>query len=179
MNFPTLSIVCAMAQNRVIGRDNKLPWHLPADLAYFKNLTLGHPIIMGRKTFESIGRPLPQRTNIVVTAQAGWSAAGVTVVNSLEEALTAANQAALAMGVQEMMLIGGATLYEQALPLAHRLYLTEVQAEIEGDAFFPQWNRSQWMEKSRQPHSADHHNCFAYEFAVYERKEINTQKKEI
>jgi len=179
MNSPELSIVCALAQNRVIGRDNKLPWHLPADLAYFKRLTLGHPIIMGRKTFESIGRPLPQRINIVITTQSDWNAAGVTVVNSLEEALVEAQRAALVMGVREVMLIGGATLYEQALPLAHRLYLTEVQAGVEGDAFFPEWNRLQWFEKSRQACSADQANPFDYVFAIYERIESHCPKKEI
>lgn len=170
MSFLDLSIVCALAQNRVIGRDNQLPWRLPADLAHFKKLTLGHPVIMGRKTFESIGRPLPQRTNIVVTTQSEWSAAGVTVVNSLPQALDSAERAAEAMGVQEMMLIGGATLYKQAMPHVSRLYLTEVQANIEGDAFFPEWNRAEWVEKSCQLHSADGKNDFAYAFAVYERR---------
>lgn len=172
MSSLELSIVCALAQNRVIGRDNKLPWRLPADLAYFKKLTLGHPVIMGRKTFASIGRPLPQRTNIVVTGQRSWNATGVTVVNSLDEALDAAAQAAQALGVHEMMLIGGASLYEQALPLVHRLYLTEVQAEIAGDAFFPEWNRSQWVERSRQSYSADGENTFDYAFVVYERSKM-------
>jgi dihydrofolate reductase len=175
MSSAILSIVCALAQNRVIGRDNQLPWRLPRDLAHFKNLTLGHPVIMGRKTFESIGRPLPQRTNIVVTTQADWMAAGVTVVNSLGQALAAAEKAAQAS--EEIMLIGGAALYEQALPLAHRLYLTEVQAEIEGDAFFPAWNPAEWIETNRQVHAADPANPFDCAFVVYERRHATPNKE--
>lgn len=169
MTAAPLSLVCALAQNRVIGLNNQLPWRLPRDLAYFKKLTLGHPIIMGRKTFDSIGRPLPQRTNIVVTTQVAWTAPGVTVVNSLEQALTEADRAAQTLGVAELMLIGGATLYEQALPLAQRLYLTEVQAQFDGDAFFPEWSRSEWIEKSRESHPADPANALDLAFVVYER----------
>lgn len=170
MSAPLLSLVCALAQNRTIGRGNQLPWRLPRDLAYFKKITWGHPIVMGRKTFDSIGRPLPGRTNIVVSRQSDWSAEGVTAVNSLSQAMDVAGQAAAASGVAEIMLIGGASLYEQALPIADRLYLTEVHAQVEGDAFFPEFNRSEWVERSREDCPADTGNPFAYSFVVYEKR---------
>jgi dihydrofolate reductase len=170
--MPTeLSLVCALAQNRTIGRNNQLPWRLPGDLAYFKKITLGHPVIMGRKTFESIGRPLPGRDNLVVTTQDGWSHPGVFPTNSLQQALAQAAEMAAARNMREIMLIGGASLYAQALPLAQRLYLTEVHAEVEGDAFFPEFDRSEWEESSRVYHAADEANSLGYSFVVYQRRQ--------
>ncbi len=136
-----IAIVVAMAANRVIGRDNQLPWHLPADLKHFKQLTLGKPVVMGRKTYASIGRPLPERTNIVVTRDRDYEAPGCVVVHSLDEALAAAGEAA------EVMVIGGAGIYRQVLPRTDTLYLTEVHAEFEGDTLFP-WPYS-FMELKR------------------------------
>ena len=127
-----LSIVVAMADNRVIGQDNRLPWHLPADLKHFKQLTTGKPILMGRKTWESIGRPLPERTNIVITRDPDYQAAGCTVVHSVDAALRAAEPHS------EVMVIGGAELYRQVLPEVSTIYLTQVHADVEGDTVFPE-----------------------------------------
>ena len=135
-----LALIAARARNGVIGLDNRMPWHLPEDLAYFKRVTLGKPVVMGRKTFESIGRPLPGRLNIVVTRNPDWQAAGVQVAHSLDAALALAAAAA----PEEIMLIGGAELYRQALPQADVLYLTEIDAEFAGDAFFPEVDLARW-----------------------------------
>lgn len=164
-----LSIMVAMSENRVIGINNQLPWHLPEDLKYFKRVTMGHPIIMGRKTYESIGRPLPGRTNIVVTRQPDWSAEGVVVARGVEQALEKAESQARRDGKDEMILIGGEELFRQALHKVNRLYLTQVQAEIEGDAFFPEIEPSQWQEVERHNHSADQNNPYAYSFIVLNR----------
>ncbi|ACO73780.1 dihydrofolate reductase [Laribacter hongkongensis] len=137
---PPLALIAARARNGVIGLDNRMPWHLPEDLAYFKRVTLGKPVVMGRKTFESIGRPLPGRLNIVVTRNPDWQAAGVQVAHSLDAALALAAAAA----PEEIMLIGGAELYRQALPQADVLYLTEIDAEFAGDAFFPEVDLARW-----------------------------------
>ena len=137
---PPLALIAARARNGVIGLDNQMPWHLPEDLAYFKRVTLGKPVLMGRKTFESIGRPLPGRLNIVVTRNPDWQAAGVQVAHSLDAALALAAAAA----PEEIMLIGGAELYRQALPQADVLYLTEIDAEFAGDAFFPEVDLARW-----------------------------------
>ncbi|MCG9053226.1 dihydrofolate reductase [Laribacter hongkongensis] len=137
---PPLALIAARARNGVIGLDNRMPWHLPEDLAYFKRVTLGKPVVMGRKTFESIGRPLPGRLNIVVTRNPGWQAAGVQVAHSLDAALALA----AATAPEEIMLIGGAELYRQALPQADVLYLTEIDAEFAGDAFFPEVDLARW-----------------------------------
>jgi dihydrofolate reductase len=166
----SLCLICALSNNYVIGRDNQLPWRLPADLAHFKQLTLGHPIIMGRKTFDSIGRPLPGRANLVVTRQAGWSAEGVDVVHSLEQALNKARELAHSTGKRRIYLIGGAELYAQALPLAQHLELTWVDAQIEGDAFFPQVDPQTWVAVAQNQHSADQANLYAYTFASYDRR---------
>jgi dihydrofolate reductase len=166
----TLSIIVAASRNRVIGRNNALPWHLPEDLRYFKRVTMGKPIVMGRKTFESIGRPLPGRTNIVVTRQPGYSAEGLRVVASLEQALALAKDIALVDGAEELMVIGGAEIYRAALPLARRIYLTEVDADVEGDAFLPPIDWSEWREISRQHFDADGGNPYPYSFVVYERR---------
>jgi dihydrofolate reductase len=159
-----LSLVVAMAENRVIGHENRLPWHLPADLQHFKAITLGKPVLMGRKTWESIGRPLPGRTNIVITRDAGYVAEGCVVAHTLEEAVRAAGEAA------EVMVIGGAQLYRQALPLADTLYLTLVHAEIQGDTRFPAWQPGEWRETARSDHAADDSNPHAYSFITLERQ---------
>lgn len=166
-----LSVIVAAAENGVIGRNNALPWHLPGDLRYFKRTTMGKPVIMGRKTFESIGRPLPGRTNIVITRQSNYSAPdGVRVVNSLDEALALAEDVALIDGAEELMVIGGEAIYAGALPLAQRLYLTEVHAEVEGDAHLPPIDWGQWRELSRERFEAVSPNPYAYSFVVYERQ---------
>jgi dihydrofolate reductase len=169
MNSIQLSLIVAMASNRVIGRENGLPWSLPKDLAYFKRITMGHPIIMGRKTFDSIGRPLPGRCNIVVTTQQQWARDGVLVAHSFDQAVDVAHDNALRLGVDEIMLIGGESLYEQALPSANRLYLTEVHAEVLGDAYFPEYLSRNWFEVSREDYFADSENPFDYSFVVYSR----------
>ncbi len=164
-----LAVIVAQATNRVIGRANKLPWHLPEDLKYFKKVTLGKPIIMGRKTFESIGRPLPGRTNIVVTRDAGYSRPGIEVVHSLDAAVTLADSLCEINGIDEAMLIGGAELYAQALPQAQRLYLTQVHASVEGDAYFPAYQQQEWRELGREDYSASGCNPYDYSFIVLER----------
>lgn len=168
-----ISLIAALAENRVIGRDNALPWRLPNDLKYFRAVTIGKPVIMGRKTWESLGRPLPGRTNIVITRQSGYVPAGsnesVRVVASLQEALALADSVAQRDGVDESVVIGGAEIYSQALPLCHRLYLTEVHAVVDGDAYFPVVDFSQWQETKRERHAASGGNPFDYSFVVYER----------
>ncbi|QDQ28087.1 dihydrofolate reductase [Chitinimonas arctica] len=157
-----LSLIAALARNHTIGIDNSLPWHLPEDLKYFRKTTSGHAIIMGRKTYESIGRPLPNRHNIVVSRNPDWRAEGVTVVHSIAAALAAAGTE------EEVFLIGGATLYREALPMADRLYLTEIDADFSGDAFFPDVPYAQFKELQRDSHQGDD---FAYSFVVYERNQ--------
>ena len=159
-----ISLIVALARNRVIGRDNQLPWRLSADLQHFKGLTMGKPIVMGRKTYESIGRPLPGRTNIVVTRDSSFSAEGCRVVHSIDEALVTAG------GADEVMIMGGENLYSQLLPRADRLYLTEVQAEVSGDAWFPEFDQTQWQELERESHRADEKNEFDYDFVVLTRR---------
>jgi dihydrofolate reductase len=164
-----ISLVWAMAQNRVIGRNNKLPWHLPEDLKYFKRITLGKPVIMGRKTFESIGKPLPGRTNIVVTRNENFSAEGVKTVNSLAAAKTLCESIGEIDGVNEAMVIGGAEIYTQAMPIADRLYLTEVHANVDGDTFFPEFDRSLWKEIAREDFDASGPNPYAYSFITLDK----------
>lgn len=162
-----LCLVVAMARNRVIGRGNSLPWHLPADLTFFKRITLGKPILMGRKTFESIGRPLPQRRNIVITENRHYRAAGCLVVYSLREALAAAEPALQAM------IIGGASLYRQTLPRASRIYLTQVEADIAGDTYFPEFDRTAWREVWRKDHPADAQHAYPYRFLLLKRQRVD------
>ncbi|UTW54429.1 type 3 dihydrofolate reductase [Kordiimonas sp. SCSIO 12610] len=147
-----ISCIAAMASNNVIGLNNQMPWHLPADLKHFKSITLSKPIIMGRKTFESIGRPLPGRTNIVITRNKGWHADGVTNASSLSDAIELARR--LPEAVDEIMIIGGGQVYKEALPLADRLYITEISLETEGDAFFPKIDQSIWRETARESHKS-------------------------
>lgn len=161
-----ISLVVAMANNGVIGRDNQLPWHLPEDLKYFKSITLGKPIVMGRKTFESIGRPLPGRRNIVITRNQQWQHEGVEVVQSLDEAIHKAAEGD-DCNATEVMVIGGEQIYRLALPLAQRLYITRVDASVQGDAFFPAFDAQGWHELSRrQPETVDK---LPYYFQILER----------
>ncbi len=155
----------AMAANGVIGRANRLPWHLPRDLKRFKALTLGKPILMGRRTYQSIGRALPGRTNLVLTRDRGWSAPGVIVVHSLDEALERSG------GAQELVVIGGADLFRLALPLAQRIYLTEVRAEVPGDTYFPELDRAAWAEVERSAHPADPEHAYPLSFVTLERRD--------
>lgn len=159
-----ISLIAAMAENRVIGANNALPWRLPADLKHFRRLTSGHHIIMGRRNYESIGKPLPDRTNIVVTRNTDYRAPGCLVRNSIEEALAAVRNDS------EVFIIGGAEIYRQVLDRADRLYLTLIHASIEGDTYFPEFNGHQWQEISRESHAADETNPHAYTFLTYARK---------
>jgi dihydrofolate reductase len=152
-----------MADNGVIGRDNALPWRLPEDLRRFKALTMGKPILMGRRTFDSIGRPLPGRLNLVLTRAGDWSAAGVAVVHSVEEALARAGE------VAELMVIGGAEVYRLALPHAQRIYLTRVRGRVEGDTCFPAPDPAQWREVASEDHAADERHSHAMTFVTLER----------
>lgn len=163
-----LTLVVARARNGVIGRDNTLPWRLPEDLAHFKRTTMGAPVVMGRKTWDSIGRPLPGRRNIVVSRNAGLRLDGAETVTSLEDALR------LCVGVPEVFLIGGAQLYAEALPSADRLIVTEIDADIDGDAVFPQIDPSQWVVTSRETHHSEA-NGFDYSFVTYERPPVGEQ----
>lgn len=161
-----LSIIVAVSDNQVIGSGNQLPWHLPADLHYFKTLTTGHPIIMGRKTFESIGRPLPRRENIVVTRDPGFAKEGIHVVHSLEEAV----QCARSLGHEEAFIIGGDSIYQQAMALAQKVYLTRVHTIIpHGDAFFPVLDEQHWTLRSARSAPADEKNPLDCTFEVYEK----------
>lgn len=161
---PLITFVVAMSENRVIGVDNGLPWRLPADLRHFKAITMGKPVLMGRKTFDSIGRALPGRRNIVVSRTPGYEASGCESVDSIDEALARVAQE------PEIMVIGGASFYEQLLPRADRIHLTLVHTELEGDAFFPALNMAQWREVSREEHGVDERNPFSYSFLIYERR---------
>ena len=165
----SIALIVACAENNVIGRDNQLPWHLSEDLKYFKRTTLGKPIIMGRLTYESIGRPLPGRPNIVVTRQPDWEAEGVQAANSLLAAIELAKAQAQRLGSDEIMIIGGAQIYRESVDLCNRIYLTRVHAFVEGDAYFPELNLSEWNELSRESHSAIGDNPYSYAFMVLDR----------
>ncbi|MCJ7557076.1 MAG: type 3 dihydrofolate reductase [Gammaproteobacteria bacterium] len=162
-----VSLVVAMSENGVIGRDNALPWHLPADLRQFKTLTLGKPIIMGRKTYESIGRPLPGRQNIVLSRDTGFQAPGCDICTSLQQALVLAGNA------DEVMVIGGGALYEEVLVHADRIYLTEIHASIEGDTRFPEIDPARWREIARERHAADERNSLDYSFVTLARRQAH------
>jgi dihydrofolate reductase len=159
-----LAIIVATDEQGLIGKDNDLPWKLSADLQYFRKVTMGKPIIMGRRTHESIGRPLPGRQNIIITSDKAYQAEGCTVINSMSQAIEACENA------QEVMIMGGASLYQQWLPTADKIYLTQVHALLEGDTWFPDWNKAQWHEVSKEAHPADEKNEYPYSFIVYERK---------
>ena len=158
---PMLGLIAAVASNGVIGAQGRLPWHLPEDLRFFKAQTMGCPVIMGRRTWESIGRPLPGRKNVVVTRSAGFSAPGASVADSLDAAL------ALCAAEPKVFVIGGAELYRAALPRADRLVITEIGRDFEGDVRFPDFDRSQWREASRESHTGP--GGLNYAFVVYER----------
>jgi dihydrofolate reductase len=161
--LPNLSLIAAMSDDRIIGRDNRLPWHLPADLAHFKRLTLGKPIVMGRLTWESLPGLLPDRRHLVVSRNPDYLADGAEVVTSLDAAIDLAGDA------DEVMVVGGARLYAQALPLVSRMYLTRVHAEVVGDTWFPDYEESGWRETSREAHPADARNPHPYTFVTLER----------
>lgn len=161
-----ISIVVAMARNGVIGRDNGLPWRLPDDMRWFRDVTMGKPVIMGRKTYESIPprfRPLPGRDNIVITRQADYDAPGATAVASPQSALTAA------AGAAEIMVAGGSSIYAAFLPQTDRIYLTQIAADVDGDAFFPAVDWSQWRETFRADHPADERHACAFRWLILER----------
>ncbi len=159
-----ITLIVAMARNRVIGRDNQLPWRLSSDLKRFKALTMGHHVIMGRKTYDSIGRPLRGRTFIVVSRSWKTAPEGVTVVRSVEEALETAR------GEEEVLVLGGAEIFRLTLPIAHRLHLTLVHADVEGDVLFPEIEMGAWRVVSREDHEADDKNEYPYSFLLLERK---------
>lgn len=162
-----LALIAALARNRVIGRDNRLPWHLPADLRFFKRTTMGKPLLMGRRTWESIGRPLPGRRMIVLSRDPGYQAPGCTVARSLDEAVEIAGT------VPEIMVIGGATLYQQTLPRAERLYLTLVEADVPGDAWFPEWDQRDWRLVWEESRPADVEHAWPYRFQQRERIRVS------
>lgn len=164
-----IALMAAMAENRTVGINNALPWHLPEDLKYFKRTTSGKAIIMGRKTYESIGRPLPNRTNIVISRNPEFQAEGIRVVPTLEEAIELAESVNEINGVDEVMVIGGAAIYELALPKADRLYLTHVHADVHGDAFFPEVDFKQFKQVARDDYFADDKNPYDYSFVIYDR----------
>lgn len=164
-----VALIAAFAQNLVVGINNSLPWHLPEDLKYFKRTTSGKAIIMGRKTYESIGRPLPNRTNIVISRNPDFSAEGVVIVASIEEAIKHAESVNTINGVDEVMIIGGAAIYQASLPMADRLYLTHVHANVEGDAYFPKVDFDQWKEVAREDFNKDESNPYDYSFSVYDK----------
>ncbi|NIY87545.1 type 3 dihydrofolate reductase [Vibrio campbellii] len=157
-----ISMIAAMADNRIIGKDNQMPWHLPADFAWFKRCTMGKPVVMGRKTYESIGRPLPGRLNIVISRDASLSIEGVTTVTSIEQALEVAGE------VEEVMIIGGGAIYAACLPMANKLYVTHIEAEIEGDTQFPDWG-NEFKETYSEAYQADEKNAYNMRFTVLEK----------
>lgn len=161
----TISLIVAAANNNAIGKEGSMPWHLPNDLRHFKNLTWGMPVLMGRKTFESLGKPLPGRKNIVISRQPGWSAPGAVVVKSIEDALFIAREA----DMKEVMVIGGGEIYRSLFESAKRIYLTRVEAEPEADTFFPVIDPQQWHLMSQKNHEADEKNAYNYSFQVWER----------
>lgn len=164
-----ISLIAAHAQNRVIGKNNDLPWHLPDDMKYFMTTTQGHYCIMGRKNYDSIPakfKPLPKRTNIVVTRQRDFQAPGCIVVNAIEDGIALARK----NEETEIFIIGGAEIYKTSLSSADRLYLTEIQAVIDGDVYFPEFKKEEWKEVSRQHHPVDQRHIYAFDFVIYERR---------
>jgi len=159
-----ISIIAAMAANRAIGLENRLPWNLPDDLKRFKALTMNHHIVMGRKTYDSIGKPLPGRNTVIVTRNVDYAVPGCIAVNSIDAALT------VSYGDEEVFFVGGADLYRQALDIANRIYLTEIQRVFDGDAFFPEFDPNQWSETSRERHRTEGDNGFEYHYVIYDRK---------
>lgn len=159
-----ISMIAAMAHDRIIGKDNSMPWHLPADFAWFKRCTMGKPIVMGRKTFESIGRPLPGRLNIVISRNPDFAPQGITVVNDIAAAKLAAGD------VPELMIIGGGSIYQACLPMADSLYLTFIDADLDGDTQFPNWGNN-WQVVAKEHHDSDANNAYAMEFVILARSQ--------
>jgi dihydrofolate reductase len=159
-----ISLIAAMANDHSIGIDNRMPWHLPADLKHFKKITLSKPVIMGRRTFESLGKALPERTNIIVTQQEDFIAPNCVIAHSLKAAIKSAGNA------DEIMIIGGGQLYQEAIKIAQRMYLTFIDLNTQGDTFFPKWDENEWKEISREVHHKDAVNTYDYKFVVLERK---------
>ena len=164
-----LALIAAVADNNAIGINNKMPWYLPGDLRYFKAVTMGKPIIMGRKTFDSLRKPLPGRTNIVITRDHSWQHDGVKVVHSLDEAISLAEDVALINGNEEVMVIGGEQIYRQAMACADRLYLTRVYQSFDGDAFFPEVDTQQWRETSREDIQSEEEGSLNYSYLILDR----------
>ncbi len=162
--MPTISMIAAMAKNRVIGKDNQMPWHMPADLAHFKKVTMDKPVVMGRKTYESIGRLLPGRQNVIVTRDASYQVDGALMCSSLEDALAKLSSA------EDIMIIGGGNIYQQMLPKADKLHLTFIDLETDGDAHFPEWNENEWFEVARETHKADAKNAHDCDFVTLARR---------
>lgn len=158
-----ISLIAAMANNRVIGLNNQMPWHLPADLKHFKSITLGKPVIMGRKTYESIGKSLPGRKNIIISRQSNLNIEGCTVTPSIDAAIEEASDA------EEIIIMGGATIYQQTLSIANRLYLTFINLDTEGDAHFPKWDEAEWSCSSSEKHNPDEKNTYSYTFTQLDR----------
>jgi dihydrofolate reductase len=166
-----ISLIVAMSENRAIGLRGSLPWHLPGDLAHFKKTTMGRPVIMGRKTYASLKGPLPKRPNIVITRNRSYMAMGAAVAHDLDDAIVRAK--ALAGGPAddgEIFILGGAEVYRQALPIADRLYITHVHADVEGDTFFPEYDESQWRVIEEERHKADERNAYVFTIRTYERR---------
>jgi dihydrofolate reductase len=161
-----ISAIVAVSKGNVIGKDNGIPWYLPADFKYFKKVTIGHHILMGRKCFESIGKPLPKRTNIVITRNPFFIGSGLVIFNSIEEGIEEARR----NGEDELFIIGGGIIYEQTMHLLDKLYLTEVDLDVDGDVFFPDIKSEEWDLVSSEHHSSDEKNEHAYTFKVFERK---------
>lgn len=159
-----ISIIVAMDENNLIGENNDLPWHIPADLAYFKKMTLGKPILMGRKTYDSIGRPLPNRRSIIITRNTNFNAKGCDVVLSINDALN------LCKKDKEVMIIGGASIFNDTLLRCDKLYITEIKHKFNGDIFFPVLNKNDWQESSRESFKKDDKNNYDYDFVIYYRK---------
>jgi len=184
-----LSLICAVSQNGVIGIENRLPWKLPADLRRFKALTMNHPVIMGRKTFESIGRPLPGRTNIVITHQKDYQAPGCLVAHSLEHALQLCRTNPIIIPAEagirektdpeeESFVIGGASIFKQALPYAGKLYLTQIHQDFKGDTHLFEWDRAAWRETSREEFQPDAANPFSYSFLTFEKQDLRSGSRQ-
>lgn len=157
-----LFIIAAMDKNQVIGKNNTLPWHLPADLKHFKKVTMGKPIIMGRKTFESIGKPLPGRQNIILTRDKNYHATGCSIIHSIDEINKHTD-------AEEIFVIGGSEIFNQLLPFAQKLYLTFIDAQFDGESYFPKWQKNEWHEIYREDHLADEQNKYNYSFVTYEK----------
>jgi len=159
-----ISIIVAIGRNKVIGNKNTIPWKLPADMNYFRKMTIGKPVIMGRKTFESIGKPLPERTNIIITRDQNYKAEGCIVVHSVDEAIKAAE------GSKEAMVIGGSQIYKEFLPIANKMYITLIDADFNGDTYFPEYNIEEWEETVYEEHERDKDNQYNYTFLILRRK---------